>query len=168
MTHPASETALAPPPQPLAGVRLDALFEAVPLAIATFDGELRLVNANTRYRELTGLDAAALARVSIYDAFPNALADLTEQIDAALRGARTATARIPFQHRDGRRLIETTFAALTAGPGSRGILFAGNEVSEREELRLTLGRSVAQLESIFDVIPDSVRVFDVEGRIVPG
>ncbi|HEU4786525.1 MAG TPA: ATP-binding protein [Gemmatimonadaceae bacterium] len=164
MTHPASETALAP--QPLAGVRLDALFEAVPLAIATFDGELRLVDANTRYRELTGLDAAALARVSIYDAFPNALADLTEQIDAALRGARTATARIPFQHRDGRRLIETTFAALPAGPGSRGILFAGNEVSEREELRLTLGRSVAQLESIFDVIPDSVRVFDVEGRIV--
>ena len=164
MTHPASETAVAP--QPLAGVRLDALFEAVPLAIATFDGELRLVNANTRYRELTGLDAASLARVSIYDAFPNALADLTEQIDAALRGARTATARIPFQHRDGRRLIETTFAALTAGPGSRGILVAGNEVSEREELRLTLGRSVAQLESIFDVIPDSVRVFDVEGRIV--
>ncbi|HSQ31639.1 MAG TPA: ATP-binding protein [Gemmatimonadaceae bacterium] len=166
MTHPASETALAPHPQPLAGVRLDALFEAVPLAIATFDGELRLVNANTRYRELTGLDAVALARVSIYDAFPNALADLTEQIDAALRGARTATARIPFQHRDGRRLIETTFAALPASPGSRGILFAGNEVSEREELRLTLGRSVAQLESIFDVIPDSVRVFDVEGRIV--
>ncbi|HTI62830.1 MAG TPA: ATP-binding protein [Gemmatimonadaceae bacterium] len=172
MTHPASAASPAPVPdlvhghQVLSGVRLDALFEAVPLAIATFDGELRLVDANTRYRELTGIDLKLLARVSIYDAFPNALADLTEQIDAALRGARTATARIPFQHRDGRRLIETTFAALPDSAGSRGLLFTGNEVSEREELRQTLGRSVAQLESIFDVIPDSVRVFDVEGRIV--
>ena len=164
MTHPASD--LAAGIQLLSGVRLDALFEAVPLSIATFDGDLRLVNANTRYRELTGIDFNPLARVSIYDAFPNALADLTEQIDAALRGARTPGARIPFQHRDGRRLIETTFAPLPDGSGSRGLLFAGNEVSEREELRETLGRSVAQLESIFDVIPDSVRVFDVEGRIV--
>lgn len=170
MTHPASVPASGPDllvgHQLVAGVRLDLLFEAVPLAIATFDGELRLVNANTRYSELTGIDLKLQGRVSIYDAFPNALADLTEQIDAALRGARTATARIPFQHRDGRHLIETTFAALTDGAGSRGLLFAGNEVSEREELRQTLGRSVAQLESIFDVIPDSVRVFDVEGRIV--
>ena len=46
------------------------------------------------------------------------------------------------------------------------ILFAGNDVSEREELRETLSRNVAQLESIFDVIPDSVRVFDTEGRTV--
>ena len=164
MTHPASD--LAAGIQLLSGIRLDALFEGVPLSIATFDGDLRLVNANTRYRELTGVDLELRARISIYDAFPNALADLTEQIDAALRGTRLASARIPFQHRDGRRLIETTFAPLPDGSGTRGLLFAGNEVSEREELRETLGRSVAQLESIFDVIPDSVRVFDVEGRIV--
>ncbi|HEX3866429.1 MAG TPA: ATP-binding protein, partial [Gemmatimonadaceae bacterium] len=47
-----------------------------------------------------------------------------------------------------------------------GILFAGNDVSEREDLRETLSRNVAQLESIFDVIPDSVRVFDTDGRTV--
>ncbi len=151
----------------ISGVRLEALFEAVPLAIAVFDGDLRLVNANARYRELTGITAAPPTRLSIYDAFPNALADLTDQIDAALRGATLATAvRIPFQHRAGRRLIETIFAALTEESGGRGILFAGNDVSEREELRETLSRSVAQLESIFDVIPDSVRVFDTEGRTV--
>ena len=39
----------------ITGVRLEALFEAVPLAIAVFDGDLRLVNANARYRELTGV-----------------------------------------------------------------------------------------------------------------
>jgi signal transduction histidine kinase len=148
----------------ISGVRFEALFEAVPLAIAIFDGEQRLVNANARYRELTDVNASA--KVSIYDAFPNALADLTDQIDAALHGEPIAPVRVPFQHRGGRRLIETTFAQLTEGGGGRGILFAGNDVSEREELRETLSRNVAQLESIFDVIPDSVRVFDTEGRTV--
>lgn len=150
----------------ITGVRLEALFEAVPLAIAVFDADLRLVNANARYLELTGVDAAP-AKVSIYDAFPNALADLTDQIDAVLHGTPiTSAVRTPFQHRGGRRLIETTFAMLTEESGGRGILFAGNDVSEREELRETLSRNVAQLESIFDVIPDSVRVFDTEGRTV--
>ncbi len=149
----------------ISGVKLEALFEAVPLALAIFDGELRLVNANARYRELTGVSGPS--KVSIYDAFPNALADLTDQIDGALRGTPTATAvRVPFQHRGGRRLVETTFVQITDESGGRGILFAGNDVSEREELRETLSRNVAQLESIFDVIPDSVRVFDTEGRTV--
>jgi len=151
----------------IGGVKLEALFEAVPLAIAVFDGELRLVKANARYHELTGVPASGSSKVSIYDAFPNALADLTDQIDSALRGSTAAIAvRVPFQHRGGRRLIETTFVQITQETGGRGILFAGNDVSEREELRETLSRNVAQLESIFDVIPDSVRVFDTEGRTV--
>ena len=151
----------------LAGVRFEALFEAIPLSIAIFDGELRLVSANARYLDLTGIDASASARLSIYDAFPNALADLTEQIDAAVRGVpgRAAVA-VPFHKGSGRRLIETTFSAIGEEAGNRSILFAGTDVSEREELRGTLGRSVAQLESIFDVIPDSVRVVDIEGRTV--
>ncbi len=151
----------------LTGVRFEALFEAIPLSIAIFDGELRLISANTRYRDLTGVDAPASARPSIYDAFPNALADLTEQIDAAVRGVTGRGAeRVPFHYRNGRRLIETTFSAIGEDTGNRSILFAGTDVSEREELRGTLGRSVAQLESIFDVIPDSVRVADIDGRTV--
>jgi len=150
----------------ISGVRLEALFEAVPLALAIFDRELRLSSANARYRELTGVAASLPAKVSIYDAFPNALADLTDQIDTALRGGAAAAAGVPFQHRAGRRLVETTFATLVDESGGRGLLFAGADVSEREELRETLSRNVAQLESIFDVIPDSVRVFDTEGRTV--
>src|SRR5262245_17519873 len=116
-----------------------------------------MVTANAKYRELTGVDATAAIRISIYDAFPNALADLTAQMDSALRGGGAmppGPVRIPFQQRDRRRLIETTFASLTDESGGRGLLFAGNDVTEREELRETLSRNVAQLESIFDVIPD--------------
>src|SRR3954447_1559136 len=36
--------------------RLDALLEAVPLAVAVFDGQLVLAATNARYRDLTGVD----------------------------------------------------------------------------------------------------------------
>jgi PAS domain S-box-containing protein len=146
--------------------RLEALFEAVPLALAIFDAELRLASANARYRELTGLDAAQALQRSIYDAFPNALADLTDQIDTALDGLPALAVRVPFQHRGARRLIEATFTPLAEELGGRGVVFAGIDVTEREELREDLARSIAQLESIFDVIPDSVRVVDFDGRTV--
>ncbi|MDB4898917.1 MAG: hypothetical protein JWN53_725 [Gemmatimonadetes bacterium] len=146
--------------------RLDALLEAVPLAVALFDGDLMLVATNARYRDLTGLDVAQASGRPIYDAFPNALADLTEQIDIAAGGAPVVSVRVPFQQRGARRLVEATFAPLADGRGGRGVLFAGSDVTEREELREDLARSVAQLESIFDVLPDSVRVVDADGRTV--
>jgi PAS domain S-box-containing protein len=146
--------------------RLDALLEAVPLAVALFDGALTLVATNARYRDLTGLDMAQASGRPIYDAFPNALADLTEQVDIAAGGAPVVSVRVPFQHRGGRRLVEATFARVVDGHGGRGILFTGSDVTEREGLREDLARSVAQLESIFDVIPDSVRVVDADGRTV--
>jgi signal transduction histidine kinase len=153
------------PTRAAAGARLDTLFEAIPLAIAIFDVELRMVSANARYRDLTGVDGDLRTPISIYDAFPNALADLTDQIDSAIRGMTITSARVPFQHRVGRRLIESTFAPLGDDAG-RGLVFAGNDVTEREGLREDLAGSVSQLESIFDVIPDSVRVFDSDGRLL--
>src|ERR1043165_7470793 len=145
-----------------AGARFDTIFEALPLAFAIFDADLRMVTSNSRYRDLTGVEDDS---VSIYDAFPNALADLTDQIDGAARGTTITSARIPFQHQLGRRLVETTFAPLGDDPG-HGLMFAGNDVTEREGLREDLAGSVSQLESIFDVIPDSVRVFDSDGRLL--
>jgi signal transduction histidine kinase len=64
--------------------------------------------------------------------------------------------------------VEATFAPLAepGGAGGRGLVFAGNDITEREELRERLARSVSQLETIFDVIPDSVRVVDVDGRTI--
>jgi len=146
--------------------RLHALFEAISLAIAIFDHEQRLVSANAKFRELTGMDDRQAMGRSIYDAFPNALADLTEQIDAALEGRPVVAYSVAFQHRSGTRVVEATFAPLSepGSSGSRGVVFAGNDITEREELRERLARSVSQLETIFDVIPDSVRVVDMDGR----
>jgi PAS domain S-box-containing protein len=144
--------------------RLHALFEAISLAIAIFDSDQRLVSANAKFRELTGMDDRQALGRSIYDAFPNALADLTEQIDGALEGRPVSAYPVAFQHRGGTRVVEATFAPI-AEPGG-GVVFAGNDITEREELRESLARSVSQLETIFDVIPDSVRVVDTDGRTI--
>ncbi|HUF26044.1 MAG TPA: ATP-binding protein [Gemmatimonadaceae bacterium] len=147
--------------------RFEALFEAVPLAIAMFDEALRLARANTRYYELVNLDPAHAAARSIYDAFPNALADLTESIDGAIAGTPSPPRRFALQQRQGgQRIVEATFTPVPKEYGVRGVLFVAGDVSEREQLREELARSVAQLESIFAVIPDSVRVFDHEGMII--
>ena len=146
--------------------RLDALLEAVPLAVAVFDGQLVLAATNARYRDLTGVDVSQAVGRSVYDAFPNALADLTEQVDIAAGGVPVVAVRVPFQYRGGRRLVEATFSPLLDARGGRGLLFAGSDITEREGLREDLARSVAQLESIFDVLPDSVRVVDAEGGTV--
>jgi PAS domain S-box-containing protein len=146
--------------------RLDALLEAVPLAVAVFDGALQLAATNARYRDLTGVDVTHAIGRSVYDAFPNVLADLTEHVDIAAGGVPVVSVRVPFQYRGGRRLVEATFSPLLDARGGRGLLFAGSDITEREGLREDLARSVAQLESIFDVLPDSVRVVDAEGGTV--
>ena len=96
--------------------RLESIIEAVPLAVAVFDAELRLTRSNARYREHTApTQTQALGR-TIYDAFPNALADLSEQIDAVARGERTASVRVPFRRPGGARIVEARLGLLGDEP----------------------------------------------------
>lgn len=154
----------ATPDQP---TPLDAFVEAVPLAIAIFDAELRLVRANGRYLELTGLSAGDAQGSSAYDAFPNALADLGDQLDAVALGTQAIAVRVAFQLGGEERMVEATIAPIDMGASeAQGLLFAGADVTERERLREQLAGSIAELETIFDVIPDSVRVVDAAGRTI--
>ncbi len=156
------ETDSGPKTTPTA--RFEALFEAIAHAIAVFDGNLELASANPRYYELTGTVPEETRGRSVYDAFPNAQADLTEQIDSAVHGAPVIAFPVTFQNPVGPRVVEATFVPIVAESGKRGLIFAGNDITERENLRQDLARSIAQLETIFDVIPDSVRVVDAEGN----
>ena len=146
--------------------RLEAVFETVPLAIAVFDGDLRLTRANGRFAELTAVTPVQLQGRLIYDAFPNALADITEQIDdIAERGEPASAVRMRFCHPIGPRTVEATLTRVETDSRVGGVLFVGADVTEREELREDLARSLGQLSTIFDVIPESVRVFDAGGDI---
>ncbi|MGA9836688.1 MAG: ATP-binding protein [Gemmatimonadaceae bacterium] len=157
-----TEPGTGPKSSPMA--RFEALFEAIAHAIAVFDENLELVSANPRYYELTGMVAGDAKGRSVYDALPNAQADLTEQIDSAVHGTPVIAYPVTFQHLSGPREVEMTFVPITTEAGERGLIFAGNDITEREKLRKDLARSVGQLETIFDVIPDSVRVVDADGN----
>ncbi|MCC7052858.1 MAG: PAS domain-containing protein [Gemmatimonadaceae bacterium] len=142
--------------------RLEHIFDALPLAVAEFDAELLLMRANLRYRTLIGALVPAGWRPTAYDAFPNALADLSDEIDAATIRMESRTRRVAFRNTaSALQMVELTFVPLSSG----GLLIVGTEVTEIEGLRQALARSVAQLEAIFDVLPESVRVFDQQGVI---
>ena len=126
--------------------QLAALIEALPIAVAVFDASLELVTSNERYHELTGLGAAQALGRSIRTAFPNALADLGAQIDAAASGPGPSAARVPFRRGTGERLVEVTFTPLGHGPGT-GIVFGGADVTERDESREARLVAVRQLAS---------------------
>jgi signal transduction histidine kinase len=164
MAMPRTTTPIAEfPVTPIATVaRLEHIFDALPLAVAEFDAELLLMRANLRYRTLIGALVPTGWRPTAYDAFPNALADLSDEIDAAAIRQESRTRRVAFRNTaSALQMVELTFVPLLSG----GLLIVGSEVTEIEGLRQALARSVAQLEAIFDVLPESVRVFDQQGVV---
>jgi signal transduction histidine kinase len=123
-----------------------ALVEALPLAVAVFDAGLELVASNERYRELTGLGAGQALKRPLRNAFPNALGDLGAQMDAAAGGSAPPPARVAFRRGTGERLVDVTFTPLGAGPGG-GVVFAGVDVTDRDESREARLAAVRQLAS---------------------
>jgi signal transduction histidine kinase len=123
-----------------------ALVEALPLAVAVFDASLELVASNERYRDLTGLGAGHALKRPIRSAFPNALGDLSGQMDAAASGSAPPSARVAFRRGTGERLVDVTFTPFGAGPGG-GVVFAGVDVTDRDESREARLAAVRQLAS---------------------
>lgn len=138
------------------------LLEALPFAVAVFDAEPVLVAHNARFLEAIG--ATVPLGTSAYDAFPSALGDLTGPIEDALAG-HPATVRVSFRDRNGTRVMDATFAPFAGSGNTPGAVFIGSDVTERERLREDLARNVTQLTAIFDAVPESVRVYDADGRI---
>ncbi len=145
----------------LAHVATDqAALDALPMAYAIFDGAMRLRSANLRYRRLSGMlvDESVLR-------FPRTRVDLSA-LAADVRTTGIARTRVVEAHdADGTRVIEIQLVPVPLA-GGRGVSIIGTDVTEREELRAHLAESVSQLTAIFDALPDAVRVYDANGRLV--
>ncbi|HKS06247.1 MAG TPA: ATP-binding protein [Gemmatimonadaceae bacterium] len=143
---------------------VQTVLDALPLALAVFDVDLRCVRANRRYAELTDLTPEQQTGRALHDAWPNAMADLEPQIATARRTGTPSTRLVEFRTALGTRTAEVTIARIPSA--ADGWVFIALDVTEREELRRTLARSVEELETIFATIPESVRVFGQSGEIV--
>jgi len=143
-----------------------ALFDAIPVALAMFDGTPRLRMCNARYRAVAGFHGPIGTPADLQEAFPNARVDLSPTVEQVRALGIARTIRIPCASVEGPRVVEATFAPIHGTGSSRGVAIVATDVTEREELRGHLASSVAQLSAIFDVIPESVRVFDADGDIL--
>ena len=147
--------------------RLEALLDAIPAPLAVLDAaSLRLVLTNRRFVELTGVEASAASMPVFQQAFPSADADVAEAVKEATEGHIHRALRVTVRSGSRLRVLEAVFRALDEERPIRELVFAGVDVTEREQLREDLAHLVGQLTSIFGVIPDAVRVFDVHGNVV--
>lgn len=144
-------------------VPVGAWAEGLPFAVAVFDATMHLTTGNSRYLALTGLTAEQAAGRLLVEAFPNALADLSYVISAVTQRGAPETRVVVFRQGEQSRTVEVTIACC---PEGTGWTVACVDVTEREELRRTLARSVEELETIFATLPDEVRVFGASGEIV--
>ncbi len=147
--------------------RLEALLDAIPAPLAVLDAaSLTLVLTSRRFAELTGVRASAMATPAFRQAFPSADAELRDAVGEAIEGKIHRAIRLTVRSGTRIRVLEAVFRALGEQRPARELVFAAVDVTEREQLREDLAHLVGQLTSIFGVIPDAVRVFDVHGNVV--
>src|SRR5688500_13604809 len=147
--------------------RLEGLLDAIPAPLAVLDAtSSSLLLTNRRFVELTGVDASTPTKATFRQAFPATDIDLREAVAEASQGQILRALRITVRHGPRMRVLEAVFRALGDERPAREVVFAGVDVTEREQLREDLAHLVGQLTSIFGVIPDAVRVFDLQGKVV--
>ena len=147
--------------------RLEALLDAIPAPLAVLEvASSSLVLTNRRFVELTGVDACASKTRAFRQAFPSMETDMRDAVAEASQGQIQRALRLTVRNGPRIRVLEAVFRALGDERPAREVVFAAVDVTEREQLREDLAHLVGQLTSIFGVIPDAVRVFDVHGNVV--
>jgi PAS domain S-box-containing protein len=142
--------------------RCEALLDGIPAPLAVLEAStLRLIFTNRRFAELT----TASPR-TVYDAFPGAEAEIRPAALEAIDGKINRALRLSLRSGQRTRVFEVVLRALGDERPARELVFAGVDVTEREQLREDLAHLVGELTSIFGVIPDAVRVFDRNGSVV--
>ena len=137
-----------------------AALDAMPMALGVFDEALRLRFANAKYRVLAGEVADPAHR-----SFPRALSDLGPLVARVRTTGVAETGRVDAAGRSGAHVVEVQAVPVPLGT-ARGVALIATDVTERVELNAHLAESVSQLSTAFDVLPDAVRVYDANARLV--
>jgi PAS domain S-box-containing protein len=74
---------------------LHTIYEGVPVGIAFYDREMRLISFNSRWAELAGVGATAVKGALLYDVAPNAVQS-AEAHERALEGEPTRRLDVPY------------------------------------------------------------------------
>ena len=148
--------------QPERLARCEALLDGIPAPLAVLEAStLRIIFTNRRFVELTTASPG-----TVYEAFPGAEDEIRSAAVEAIDGKINRALRLTLRSSQRTRVFEVVLRALGDERPARELVFAGVDVTEREQLREDLAHLVGELTSIFGVIPDAVRVFDRNGSVV--
>jgi signal transduction histidine kinase len=141
--------------------RLTALLESLPAAALLLAPSGSAVAINQQGRELFVVDSAA----PLYTQYANVLlqplgAAATEAMRLAQARCPSATLTVPFGS-DG-RIVDLRVTIFDHDL----LLVTAVDATERETRRMALEQAERELATIFDLTPSSVRIVDLDGRIV--
>ncbi|MCU0633576.1 MAG: ATP-binding protein [Gemmatimonadaceae bacterium] len=134
-----------------------ATIEALATAVVVLDAD-----GGVRYHNTAATALLALSDATRPAPFGPAQPDVLEALPRVWAGEQVGALRVPMPA-DPARTLEIR---LTALEGRVGVLAAISEVTDREALRIALGKRARELAAIFDATPSTVRVFDADGRLL--
>jgi PAS domain S-box-containing protein len=114
---------------------LETILETVPVAIAYFDKDMRIVNANAAWVEMTGLDPQAAVGRILYDLIPQAEARRSFY-ERTLSGESSNFRDLPYRHPDGTtRYVDAVYRPVCDAAGKTiGMLAAAVDVTDRKKI----------------------------------
>jgi PAS domain S-box-containing protein len=146
---------------------LELIIESTPVAIAFYDREMRVVDVNSTWLELTGLREQDVKGQVLYDVNPQAPAR-KELYDRALAGETYKGEGIPNISPDGElRYVDAAIRPVHDSEGKiLGILVTSVDVTEKIRSKDEIEAQRSLLATIIEGMPVGVVYYDTDMRIV--
>jgi len=147
--------------------RLQAVVQASPAAIISFDGAGRVLTWNAAAERIFGWSAAEVEGRPIPNVPREELTDVRDRLRRLMAGDVLAPHDAPRKRKDGSRIWVNVAAAPIRGADGApmgGVLVAA-DVDERLRLEERLRRSEARYRTLVENLDDVVLATDLEGRL---
>ena len=147
---------------------LEAVFDNVPVGIAVFDRDFRIVHINDRIARWNNVDAASSVGRPGAEVF-TAIWSASEQYRHRALGGEPCefeTDRRNGGAATGPSHVLVTYTPVVVDGKAIGIVASSTDISERVEYTRALDEAYAQLASIFDSVPVGITVYDRDLRVI--
>jgi PAS domain S-box-containing protein len=151
----------------LANDRLRTVFEASPIALATYDAENRVTTWNRATENLTGYSAEEVMGRPLPSNLSSAFAELTTQLESVSRGEIVRDLEVTAFHKDGTpfEVIVSIAGLFGAGGAFQGIITAAENVTEHRAAYKKLRETQTLMSAIVSSSDDAMISKDLDGIV---
>jgi PAS domain S-box-containing protein len=148
--------------------QLDELFRQAPEGIALLDVQDRVLRINAEFTRIFGYTADEAVRRSMNELIaPEELRDEAEEYTHRLINGESVNAETIRRRKDGTRIPVSLLAVPITVPGGQIAEFAiYRDLSQEKLVEGELTKQRAQLDELFNIIPEAVALVDLGDRII--